>query len=153
MKRWVAYLGGLAVILLLPHGQGMDVGKLQPAEILHIYIEEGATVVATDTGNIGAGKNLKDALESMEGNADGVVFLDTVAYVVVTEDTKDLLPELGKLLRPGTEVVLAPGRMEIKNLARFLRVHDPKIRLCDCLAGRTELPKLMMAGERCYLVQ
>lgn len=153
MKRWIVYLGGLAVILLLPHGQGMDVGKLQPAEILHIYIEEGATVVTTDTGNSGAGRNLADALVSMKGNADGEVFLDTVAYVLVTEDTKDLLPELGKLLRPGTEVVLATGPTETKNLARFLSVHDPKIRLCDCMAGREDLPKLMIAGERWYLVQ
>ena len=153
MKRWIVYPGLLAALLLLPEGQGVDIGQLKPAEILYIYIEDGATVVQTDTDNVGKAWNLEGAIADMRQTSDGEVFLDTVSYLVVTEETKDKLPELGKILRPGTSVVMATAPVELKNLAAFLKVHKPKIQLFSCVLGQANLPKLMTAGEQWYLVQ
>ena len=153
MKRWRICLGVLAVLLLLPSGHRTDVGKLEPAEILYIYAEDGAAMAATDTGSVGMARDLSGAMRNLKESAAGTVFLDTVDYVLVTEETKELLRELEQDLRPGTKVVLTTGPLEFENLSRFLHIHNPKLRLCDYLAGQRELPKLMLAGERCFLVQ
>lgn len=153
MKRWGICLGVLTVLLLLPSGHRTDVGKLEPAELLYIYEEDGAVMAATDTGNLGIARELSGAMRNIKESAAGVVFLDTVDYVLVTEETKELLGQLERDLRPGTKVVLTTGPLALENLGRFLHVHNPELRLCDYLAGQRNLPKLMLAGERCFLVQ
>lgn len=153
MKRWIVYPAFLAILFLLPGGQGTDVGKLQPAQILYIYMEDGAVTAKTDTGSSGSGWNLKDALTNMKETADGELFLDTVAYLLITEETKNLLSEMVGILRPGTEVALVTAPMEPEELAPFLRVHNPCKKLYTCMAEQTDLPKLMKAGARWYLVQ
>lgn len=152
MKRWLVCLVGLG-LLLLPKGQGTDVGKLQPAEVLFIYMEEGITVVKTDTGSMGKAWKLEEALADMKESTPAELFLDTVSYVLVTEETKGLLPQLGQILRPGTEVVLLAAPMVPENVAVFLKVHKPNVRLFACMVEQPKLPKLMTAGERWYLVQ
>lgn len=152
MKRWVCYLAVLAVVLMLG-GQETDVGLLKPAEVLYIYIEDDRVAAATDTGDCGVGYDLERALGNMKASADGELFLETVAYLLVTEETKVYLEQLLRILRPGTEVVLTAGPVELEIIANYFAVHKPNMQLRECLAQEVQLPKLMKAGERYYLVQ
>lgn len=152
MRRIVAAVCLLG-LFLLPRGRGTDIGDLKPVEVLLITIEEGRICVETDTGDRGIGITLKSALEDMKETSDGEIFLETVSYVLVTEDTSFLLEELGRILRPGTEAVLAAGSIAPEDVVQFLKVHEPGCDLRRYLTGQKQLPKLMTAGERCYLVQ
>ena len=151
MKRWILYTLVAAGILLLPKGQGVDIGKLIPAELIYIYKEQDRIVVETDTDNSGEGVTLEKALEDLHATASGTVFLDTVQYALVTEETKNLLPELESILRLSTNVVLATADVDLPKAAPYLTSHNPKVTLKDHLTQGKHLPKFMKAGERYYI--
>jgi len=152
MKRWLIFLAAAAILFLLPEGQGSDIAALQPVELFYICMEEGRVALRTDTEELGIGNTLDDALQDLRATARGEIFLDTVDYVLVTEETKAVIPELENLLRPSAKLILATGTVNAKNITEFLSIHKPEFTIKDWMTGRTELPKLMTAGERYYLV-
>lgn len=152
MKRWILFLAAAAVVLFLPDGQGIDVAKLQPVELLYINMEQGRIAVYTDTGEYGIGNALEDALRDVRATAKGEIFLDTVDYVLVTEETKSEISELRHVLRPSANLILATGPVQPKDITAYLAVHKPDVTLKNWMMGQRELPKLMTAGERYYLV-
>ena len=151
MKRWILYTLVAAGFLLLPKGQGVDIGKLIPTELIYIYKDQDRIVVETDTGNSGEGITLEKALEDLHATASGTVFLDTVQYALVTEDTKDLLPELESVLRLSTNVILATADVDPAKTALYLTSQNPEVTLKDHLTQGEHLPKIMKAGERYYI--
>jgi len=153
LKRWYWIAVGLIVLFLLPEGQGMDVSQLQPMELIYICMEEGRVVVRTDTGDEGSGNTLDTALMNLHASSNGKVFLDTADYVLVTEDTKDLIEEMGGILRLSARVILASGQIDPEAVPQYLAAHDSRVTLKDCMSGEQTLPKLMTAGKRYYLVQ
>ena len=146
-------MGCLLVLYLLPGRQEMKIGSLKPAEVLSVFIEENRICVATDTKDGGTGITLTAALEDMKAASFGEIFLETVSYVLVTEETRFLLDQLSRVLRPGTQVILSAGQVEPERVAEFLAVHKTECALRECSDGQMPLPKLMTAGERYYLVQ
>lgn len=153
MRRWIVYLLAFAAaLLLMPSGQ-TDVGKLQPVELLYIYKENGAVSVRTDTGDLGRGSTLGEAMADLKATAPGEVFLETAAYVVVTEQTRDLLPQLAAYVRPAAKLLLAKGDIDVENAAVYLAVHDPAVTLKDYRAGERRLPELTMTEGRFDLGQ
>lgn len=153
MRKWQVYLAAAALVLLLPEGQGSDVGKLQPAELVYIYKENDAISVCTDTGDLGSGETLPGALKDMQETSPGILFLDTVDYILITEETKNVIPELEEYFRPSSAVILATGTIDVERATRFLSVHEPDSPLTDCVTENVQLPKLMTAEERYYLEQ
>lgn len=153
MKRWSVILGCLLVLYLLPGRRETEIGSLKPVEVLLVSIEENRICVATDTKDRGMGITLTAALEDMKATSSGKIFLETVSYVLVTEETRFLLEQLNRILRPGTLVLLAAGQVEPEQVAEFLAVHKTECALRECTDSQTPLPKLMTAGERYYLVQ
>ena len=151
MKRWILYGLVAVVILFLPKGQGVDTGELIPAELIYIYKEQNQIVAETDTGEYGKGITLQKAVEDLQETAFGVVFLDTVDYILVTEETKDLTAELESEFRLSTNIIMATGPMDTVKVSRFLAIHNPEVTLRDYLVDREKLPKCMKAGDRYYI--
>lgn len=151
MKRWLIYLIAVLVLYSLPEGQGTELGKLNPAGLVYIYKEADQFVVRTDTEEMGRGASLEKALEDLRATSSAEVFLDTVDYILVTEDTKSCVPELEKEFRLSSKMVLATGQIDAVQAASFLATHDPEMTLLDYVTTGKSLPKLMMAGERYYL--
>ena len=153
MRRWIIAAICLLGLFLLPEGRRTEIGNLKPVEVLLVAVKEGRIRVDTDTGDSGSGITLTSALKDMKESASGEIFLETVSYVLVTEETRFLLEELGQILRPGTEAVLAAGEVDLETVAGYLNVHTPDCSLRKYLSSQIQLPKLMTAGERYYLVQ
>ena len=151
MKRWWLYLAAAVLVLLLPKGQEMDIAKLKPVELLYVYKEAGEFAIQTDTEDSGRGETPVEALADMRHSADGEIFLETVDYVLVSEQAKTAVLELKELLRPSTKIVLASGAVEVKSAAAYLAVHKPEVTVIGWEQGSEELPKLMTVGERYYL--
>ena len=151
MRRWLIYLIAVLVLYSLPEGQGTELGKLNPAGLIYIYKEADQFVVRTDTKEMGKGVSVETALEDLRASSGAEVFLDTVDYILVTEDTKSCVPELEKQFRLSSNIVLATGQIDAVQAADFLAIHNPELTLLDYVTTGKSIPKLMMAGERYYL--
>ncbi len=145
MRRWILIAAAALVLLLFPVEKS-DISELIPVELLYVYLDGDRTCVEADTGDIGVGEDLEAAFQDMKGAASGGIFLDTADYVIVTEETRSLLPQLTRYLRPAAEVCLGIGADA--QAASFLKAHKPGITLKDLRAGEGELPVLRRTGER-----
>lgn len=148
MKRWII-VGLMFAALLLSPSRGTEVSELLPVELLYICESEGQILVRTDTGHAGAGDTLETALADLKAVAPGRVFLETADYLIVTEETQHLLPQLWEILRPATEVCLGIGADA--DAAEFLSVHKPNVTLNDLRGGNDRLPILIQTEGRYHL--
>ncbi len=146
MKRWMVYALAVAAVLALRPRENMDVSNLLPVELLYINKEAGFIRVETDTGAVGVGRDLNSALQNLKDTAPGKVFLETADYLIVTEQTKGLLPALVEILRPAAEVCI--GINADAQAAVYLKAHPPKTTLNDIRAGGREVPVLIKIKER-----
>lgn len=152
MKRWIGLLAAAAIAVVLPTGHGTDVAKLSPVEVVYIYMEEGKVCVQADTGDLGTGYSWQGALEDMQLTSSAEVFLETAEYILVTEQTRQWIPELAGIFRPSAKLLLVTGEVEVTDLLPFLRAQTMNGDLKDFLVGKTTLPKLMIALGRYYIV-
>lgn len=148
MRRWMIYVAVVAVALVLKPENVNDVGELLPVELLYISRETGRIRAETDTGAIGTGRSLEEALKDLKETAPGEIFLETADYLIVTDRTVNLLPRLTEVLRPSTEVCV--GKNADAQAAAFLKAHPSEVTLKDIRAGQEEIPTLIKSKERYY---
>ncbi len=147
MRRWIVYALVVALVLLLSPVEKTDVGELKPVELLYIcYEESGRLSVETDTGDLGTGGTLEEALLDLKQSASGNIFLDTADYLILGENAVSQLPRLWELLRPATQVCLGTGVRE--DTAKYLAAHQPGVTLNDIRSGWRAMPELKWAEER-----
>lgn len=151
MKRWIILAAAAAAALLLQPGGERDVAKLEPVQLVFVYKSEDEICVETDTDAIGRGEDLHSAMEDMKQSSPGYIFLDTAEFLLLTEETVSLLPELAGMIRPAAEVCIAASARP-KEVAAHLSVHRPGVTLKDWMAEGGGFPKLVMTEERYQLV-
>lgn len=122
MKNWLYMLVLGAMAVLFP-GRGTDVGELLPVELVRLRVEDGIYQAATDTGDLGTGPSLADAMEDLREGASGEIFLETADYLLLSEDTKECWDGLKEWFRPGTLVYGAEEAVEPEKTAAYLRSH------------------------------
>lgn len=151
MKKWKGYAIVVAVLLFLAKGKmpGTDIGKLEPVEAVQIYSEKGQTVVCTDTGQWGKGKNLEEAYRQMKETASREVYLETAVWLLTDTGSLAQLPEMESLFRPNCRVCLYEGKEELKELTAYLDHQKPDFLLRDI--GRKPIPILSEQGGQHHL--
>ena len=150
MKKWIVY-GLTLAVLLFPSKQGTELGKLRPAELSYACREGESLVLRTDTGDLGAGRNLRQAVSDLKRTSQGAVYLDTADYLIVTEDTEDLLPEFLNRMRPSADVCRTADNVDPEKAAEFLSTHPGNVTLQDLRAGVRKLPQLHVRKGRYHL--
>jgi hypothetical protein len=120
-------------------------------QLLYIYKEEGKIVLETDVGDKGKGENLPDALKNLHVTSEGELFLETVEYLLVTEETKSVILELGDIVRPATNLVVALTDVNVEKVVQYLEIRRPEVTLLDYRTGVKELPELVEKEGRCCL--
>lgn len=154
MKKWVWFaLAGVAVAALglLPFARS-DVAKLRPIEVVAVSLDDGKIEVDTDTDADGEGRTLEAAFENMKKTTPGDVFLDTADFLLLEPGCEPLIPGLTSYLRPGCQVCLCIGDLDMERAAAFLRSHEPGVTLQDYRADGTALPTLVAKEEELELV-
>ena len=154
MRRWILVSIGIVAAMLLLRNEspaGVDVGVLEPAQVLMVDERYGSVTVRTDMGHFGSGSDLAGAISNMERMAAGKVFLDTTEYLVLSPSAWDRLPELAIFLRRSCKVCLAENVTDLGRVGEYLSVHEPSVALGDWKKGDKALPILMIKGERMYL--
>jgi len=118
-------------LLFLAPVERLDVAKLEPVQTVAIYTDGGEVVLETDTQNMGRGADAKEALQDLEDNTPGVIYLDTAQYLLVTENAARYAEQLRGDLKPSVYVSMWDGKGEISNAARYLSVHGKLTKFRD----------------------
>ncbi len=108
----------------------LDVAKLQPVETVAMYKQGDNVFLETDTGTIGRGGSVREALDDLEDATPGVIYLDTAEYLLVTEETTNLVCDLSRFMHPGVKVSQWDGEGAVKDAPKYLSVRDglPELR-------------------------
>ena len=146
MKRIVIYILLLAVAVLMPVERA-DVGKLIPAELIHIYKEGDDIVIETDTGSGGRGKTVDGAVGNLKSTTAGIVYLDTARYLLVEEEAMRELVAVSAYLKSSVRVCAAGQDTDLQKAAAYLAVHPPKQRLGEMIHGKSAERLLSEGGK------
>lgn len=130
MKKIILYAALLGAALVLPV-QGTDVGKLIPVELLRIYKEGNAVVIATDLGETGTGATVEKAIENLKSTAAGIIFLDTADYLLVDGSARAEGTALKKYLKSSVRVCISTAELDMEKAAAYLSTHKPETKLRD----------------------
>ena len=123
MRRWIIMLAALLAVSMLP-SQGTELSRLRPAAVLALWEDGKQITLETDMGDLGEGETLEDALRDLRDSAPGEV-------LILTENSRYLLPNLRGLLRPNVRVCTAEGELDAEAAWQYLRVHEPNNKLRD----------------------
>lgn len=153
MKRIGLFAAAAVIALALGNlFPGVDVGKLQPVQVVSVRRDGERYLVATDTGETGRGNDIGDAIAAMKRSASGEIFLDTADYFLLDKDCMEILKAACDILRPGTEVCLIDGNPDLEAAGQFLSVHEPNRTLAQCAAERSQIPILKIREGRMELI-
>ena len=119
--RVLLYIVILALLFMAPV-ERLDVAKLQPVQTVAVCINDGQVVLQTDTKDKGQAEKLQAAIDDLEENTPGVIYLDTAEYLLITEEAVTYMQELGNYLHPSVKVSLWDGKGSVEEAAKFLGV-------------------------------
>ena len=154
MKRWHIYIILYAIVgaFGLSPFHGTDIATLSPVEVVWIERQFGNVRMETDSGEVGIGSTIADALDNMKATAAVTVFLDTANFVIVKKGSEDILPELKGVLRPSCAVCTAQVMPDLKQAAAFLALHEPSAKMKN-LCAWDKLPLLQQEKGRLNLIE
>ncbi len=128
--RIVMYIIILVLLFLAPV-ERLDVAKLEPVQTVAVRTDNGDVMLETDTKNVGRGASAQEALQDLEENTPGVIYLDTAQYLLVTEDAMQYIDQLRADLKQSVLVSMWDGKGSIDNAAKYLSVHGKLTKLRD----------------------
>lgn len=122
MKRFILYVIILAVVCLNPVQQ-LDVADLEPIQSVWISTQDNLVRLETDTGDVGIGVSVADALEKMKKQSEGIVYLDTAQYLLVSENAQSHIADLVPFLKGSVKVCLWSGEESVTAATRYMQAH------------------------------
>lgn len=115
----------LALALLFLGGRGTDIGRLRPVEAVKLYEKSGLLFLETDTGDMGWGLTVGQAVNKLKETTPGEIYLDTAGYLLLEEGLEEYLPTLRPHLKNRTRMVYGPENMDLAEAVDYLKVHRP----------------------------
>ena len=123
MRRGIWY-GLLLALALATPVERTDLGKMKPVEVIELGYSGGVVSLRTDAEDVGTGETVQQALEDLKATADGIIYLDTAQYLLITPAGEEHLPELASQLRPSVRIYSVREQLDLHKAAAFLRVHE-----------------------------
>lgn len=157
MKRLWVFFAALAVCTIfagLDEGDTHDAAALVPVQALVIDAKDGTVFVTADTGDVGWGGNLEEALSDLQSGCAGALFAQTAEHVIVTSRAWYLAPQVcvSRQLRPVAKLYRAMEEVkEPEEALRFLQAHPGSLTLSHAraalLESREEAAPVLMQTE------
>ncbi len=146
--KLILYCIILVLIFLAPVNK-QDVGDLEPIQAVWLHIENGTVVLQTDTGDYGAGATVESAIAVMKKNSEGVVYLDTAQFLLISENAVELMENMAKNLRKSVKICLWEGN-EVKSAARYMQSHDMGYHFDEVQGGKQlqKIPELIEEEDK-----
>ena len=138
------FFAALAVCTIfagLDEGDTHDAAALVPVQALVIDAKDGTVFVTADTGDVGWGGNLEEALSDLQSGCAGALFAQTAEHVIVTSRAWYLAPQVcvSRQLRPAAKLYRAMEEVEAPEEAlRFLQAHPGNLTLSHARAALLE---------------
>ncbi len=126
--RKLLYVLVLAALFFAPV-ERLDIAKLEPVQTVAISVADGQILLQTDTDDTGIGATVEAALQDLEENTSGAIYLDTAQYLLVTKQAKQAVQTLRKYLRSSVVESIWDGKADIKQAARYLSVHTQRTKV------------------------
>ena len=145
MRRKLIY-GILLLSVFLAPVRPHEVEKLIPVQVVSVSRENGGFLIRTDTEDKGKGSTLQEALQNLKDTANGVLYLDTARYLLLTEDVMEEMETLNARFRRTVKLCLTEGSVELKEIGTFLNAHADLPKLKHWKKGM-ELPVLSTYGD------
>lgn len=130
MKKWLllaALLTAVAILSRRPH-PARDVAKLEPVQVVYVYMDGAEISMETDTGAKGTGANLTEAAADMKAKASGEIFLDTAEFLIL-DPAVPITEEFHTLLRPTCGVTFTITTPDLQTASDYLAIHEPSVTL------------------------
>ena len=160
MKRLWVFFAALAVCTIfagLDEGDTHDAAALVPVQALVIDAKDGTVFVTADTGDVGWGGNLEEALSDLQSGCAGALFAQTAEHVIVTSRAWYLAPQVcvSRQLRPAAKLYRAMEEVkEPEEAVRFLQAHPGSLTLSHAraalLESREEAAPVLMQTEGAF---
>ena len=149
VKRIILYGIILAVVCLSPLQQ-LDVANLEPIQAVWVSTQDDRVRLETDTGDVGTGITVAKALEEMKNQSEGIVYLDTAQYLLVSDNAQTYIAELVPYLKGSVKVSLWSGEESVSSAAKYMQAHHTGLLLRKWQLGcpLETLPKINEKSEK-----
>ena len=114
----------IVVLLFTAPVQRLDVAKLEPVQTVAVSVENGEVVLQTDTQQKGRAETLQAAINDLEENTPGVIYLDTAQYLLYTQEAAAYAEALATYLHPAVKVSRWDGKGSVEDAAKYLSVRS-----------------------------
>ena len=148
----VAVIVTVAITGLLPFA-GTDIAKLHPVEVLIVSRSEDGLLLQTDSGMLGTGKNVEEALQTLRLSSEGNIFLDTANYLLISPDCTEEIVTLWNYVRPACQVYHFKGEGKYEKIGKYLESHPSQTTVLGYLQGEINVPMLIMEEESVRIEQ
>ena len=138
MKRILIYIAILTLTVAAP-AKPVNIGELIPVRAIGVWMEGKQIRIETDTGNEGIGETAAQALCDLKETASGILYLDKVEYLILSEQTLDAAEELRGGLNNAVELCVTQYPVDLTETAQYLQVHGQLPKLKNWSKGE-ELP-------------
>lgn len=154
MKRFLILVLTIGAVWLAPRlsTPAMDVGKLEPVEAVHLTALDGLLHVQTDSGSVGQGKTLAEAVADLQNGASAQVFLGSADKLLVTGGMEEYWLEIFEEFRPACQVCLAAENVDLAQAAEYLEIHPTGLTLTQLRGGKENWKRLVIEEGRGWLV-
>lgn len=131
----------------LPH-PAVDVGKLEPVELVLLERTEQGIRIETESGAKGEGRTLAEAAENLQAGASREIFLETADKLLLRGDLTGYWQEIWELFRPDCRVCRVEQELDLMEAAEYLSVHEPEQTLGKLRSGMGIVQTLYPEGRR-----
>ncbi len=146
MKK-LLYVLLLGAALLTPERK-QENHKLLPVELVSIRIETNQVILETDSGEMGIGSDVSEAVQNLKDTAPGNIYLDTADTLLIGPGGEVAAYQLAGRLKGSIRVCLTEEQLDLEQAAEYLGAHRPQVRLKD-FSGQAE--RLQKEGDRLIL--
>ena len=155
MKNGLFYLSIFAAAILAGAFslQGTDVARLAPVEAAWLTQQAQTVCIVTDTGDVGYGRSVQEALQDMKASASGTIFLETADYLIVEQGREELLEQVYEIFRPACQVCVCHDMPRMQDVAGFLSAHEPTTTLRQLRNVDMPIPLLKDTMGRMELIE
>ena len=137
--RYIIYCIIIIAVLLVPV-QKIDIGDLEQIQALWLYTEGDQIAIETDTDDYGVGKTVDEAIVMLKNQSEGIVYLDTAQFLLVSENAVSQIEDLAPKLKGSVKICLWEGD-HVPEAAKYMQSHHMGCKLKEW-SMQTQLEKV-----------
>ena len=121
--------------------QRIEIANLKPIEAIWINNDMEFVKIETDTGDLGFGKTIEEAVDDLKKNSTGIIYLDTAKFVFADEMSNGELIAFKPFVKRNVRLCIWSGEGSFADAVQYADAHDIGVRYKDWEQG-SNLPEI-----------